>query len=133
MKTPSHPGIDMVHAMRQRAGYTEDWEVNQALDRDIISNLRRSRSFLDAQMAKQPPHQVSDKDISELRKFEVAIAYAQVNDVENPAAQLRVNNAIQGMSTMDQPLDSTLYANRKKFAENQLQTPASRVTTTLEF
>lgn len=133
MALPQHPGIDMVHNMRAKAGYTQDWEVNQALDRDIMENLRRSKAFLHENMIKLAPEKVSDQDISTLRKFEVAIAYAGVTDPDSSAAQRRLANAIKGLNPTDQPLESTLYANRKAFAESRISTPASRVSTALEY
>ena len=133
MTLPKHPGIDMVHNMRERAGYTDDWEVNAPLDRDIMNNLRKSKALLDAQMSKTAPEKVSDKDIFDLRKFEVAIVYAGLTDPENKTAQMRLKSAIEGRDAMNQPTDSARYASRKAYAEENLSSPGARVSTTLEF
>jgi hypothetical protein len=127
-----HPGIDMVHNMRQKAGYTDDWEVNQPIDKDIMDNLRKSKMFLDSQMQKIPPAQLSDKDITELRKFEVAIVYAGIVDPDNASSARRLANIIRGRDGMDQPSDSELYLNRRKHAQSELKLEG-RISTALDF
>lgn len=131
--TINHPGIDMVHNMRAKAGYTDDWEVNQPLDNAIMDNLRKSKMFLISQMTKVTPERVSDKDISELRKFEVAIVYAGLQDPENASSVRRLQNVIKGVGGLDQPTDSALFINRKNHAESALKTSGSRTSVTLDF
>lgn len=131
--TINHPGIDMVHNMRAKAGYTDDWEVNRALDNDIVNNLRRSKMFLIAQMDKVAPEKVSDKDISDLRKFEVALVYAGIYDPENAISVRSLKNAIAGVGVMDQPTASALFLNRKKYAESEMKTNQDRIGVMLDF
>lgn len=131
--TFKHPGIDMVHNMRQQRGYTDDWEVNEAIDQDILSNLRQSKAFLDRTMQNTQPAQIKDEDIHALRKFEVAIAYAGLTDPESPASSRKLKQAINGLGALDQPNDSTLYANRKEHALAAASRPATRVATSLDF
>lgn len=111
MSTLKHPGIDMVENLRARGDRD---------DKQIASRLRQEKAALNIAMektAQSDPAKLSGKDIEQLRAYEVALAYIDIDDLSNTIATSKLRDAIKGVNpTSGQPSDSGLYANRKEYA-----------------
>lgn len=122
----SHLGITMVHNMRERHGYTEDWEVNLAIDADIKRTLLRTKSALNLTMhgtAEKDARRLDDADIQRLRNYEVALVYADMHTPYSNVDRDRLSRAINGENLMGQLNDSSRYAARKEYALQQKPEP----------
>lgn len=108
----------MVENLRQRQGYTDDWEINEELDNDILSRLRMEKAELNRRLETTKPEKLDEKDISLLRKYEVGIAYLEIRNTPDSRTSLEKMAAIVGgKSLTGQPTDSARYQARCEHAE----------------
>lgn len=116
-RMPDHEGIQMVETLRQRRGYTDDWEINEELDNDILSRLRMEKAELNRRLETTKPEKLDAKDISLLRKYEVGVAYLEIRNTPDSRSSLEKIAAIVGGKTpTGQPTDSARYEARRQHA-----------------
>lgn len=108
----------MVENLRQRRGYTDDWEINEGLDNDILSRLRMEKAELNRRLETTKPEKLDAKDISLLRKYEVGIAYLEIRNTPDSRASLeKIVAIVSGKTPTGQPTDSARYEARRTHAE----------------
>lgn len=116
-RMPDHEGIQMVETLRKRGGYTDDWEINEEIDNNILTRLRLEKAELNRHLETTKPEKLDSKDISLLRKYEVGIAYLQIRNAPDSRTSLEKMAAIVGGKTpTGQPTDSARYEARRQNA-----------------
>lgn len=117
-RMPDHEGIQMVETLRKRGGYTDDWEINEEIDNNILTRLRLEKAELNRRLEITKPEKLDAKDISLLRKYEVGIAYLQIrNSPETHTSLEKINASVNGKTLLGAPTDSARYEARREHAE----------------